>query len=76
MSQTGLVKLTGMQRQALNALRDGPLKTGEIAVKIPYETWDSVHGRMRRLEDREFVRRIGYPMRWELTAAGREAIDG
>jgi len=38
-------------------------------------TWDQLHAILRRLEDREFVRRISTtPIKWELTGKGRLVI--
>jgi DNA-binding MarR family transcriptional regulator len=62
----------------LEALRYGPQSTGQIADDIPEETYDSAHSRAKKLEARNFIRRIpnytSQKIVWELTQKGREAI--
>ena len=67
----------------MEKLAGGPQIASNIAylmtlVRVPtHATYDMVHSRLRRLEDRELVRRIShYPAKWELTHAGREALNG
>jgi hypothetical protein len=75
------MKLTADQLALLRILDDGPLTTSQIidATWIREGTghfsFDRVHASMRRLENRELVRRVYFrPNRWELTAGGRKAI--
>ena len=72
--------LTQHQRNVLGLLDGGP-KTSSQIVEASWQrtgtgqlSYDEVHGVLRRLEDRELVRRLGYPSKWELTSAGRKAL--
>ena len=70
--------MTTGQRQVLAALTDGPKTTRTIAEEqgIDSALNDSVRGRLRRLEDHGLVRRLGAtPYDWELTQAGRSALQ-
>lgn len=68
--------LTERELAALRVLLVLPLTTRDVVRKVGgAATYDSEHARLRRLEDRWFVRRIeGRPCKWELTASGREAL--
>lgn len=64
--------MTAGQRAVLHALTDGPLTVHELRVRGHGNT----RGKLRRLEDRELVRRLGdIPYHWELTHAGRQALE-
>lgn len=71
--------MTAGQREVLATLKDGPLTTrqvAEIVYPAVYRYADKARKRLRGLEDDELVRRLGgVPYRWELTAAGREALE-
>lgn len=74
-------RLTISQLSMLQRLQEGPLSTREIAegtwrrAGAGTFSYDEVHSSLRRLENRELVRRIQErPFRWELTGTGRKAI--
>lgn len=71
--------MTAGQREVLHALTHAPKSAREIAAGIPHGTYDHAHSALRRLEDRELVRRTGAKhvtgQTWELTAAGRHALE-
>lgn len=76
-----MTNLTDGQMRILKALDGGPLTTRSLVeatwtrLGVNTATRDSIHSAMRRLEDRELVRRIGgRPAKWELTGTGRKAI--
>lgn len=72
------MRLTSRERAVLQALRFEPAISGRLATLIYGETYDSVHARLRRLEDRALVRRSGTcdgVTLWELTHTGREALE-
>ena len=83
------MRLTDQQLTFLKILDDRPLTSSEIADSMgvsragwPLKSYDQVHGAMRRLEDRELVRRAYFVRNdndsrifWELTKEGREALD-
>lgn len=76
-----MTNLTDGQLRILRALDDGPLTTRSLVEAtwtrrgVNTATRDSVHSSMRRLENRELVRRVGgRPAKWELTGSGRRAI--
>lgn len=64
------------QVEVLGWLRRNPLTASSVADRTAH-THGAIRHRMRRLEDRGFVRRAAtQPMIvWELTAKGRSAID-
>lgn len=71
------------QLRLLDQLMQGPKTTRQIVehgpvsrASLPLLTLDQVHAAMRRMEDNEWVRRVGArPAKWELTENGREAIE-
>jgi hypothetical protein len=64
--------MTTGQRLALAQLTDGPKTSREVGIALAA----NAHGRLRRLEDRGLVRRLGdTPYQWELTQAGRSALE-
>jgi hypothetical protein len=78
------MRLTRQQKEYLRRLDAGPMTTRDLVdsfgvsrAGFPLATIDQVRSAMRRLEDRELVRRT-YPwngsIHWELTKAGRRAI--
>lgn len=72
--------MTPGQREVLLALTVGPSTVRQITHELALnhaETWNSVHARVRRCEDHEWARRITDPpkTRWELTHAGRQALE-
>jgi DNA-binding MarR family transcriptional regulator len=71
------VKLTTRQTEVMNALLDSPKNNGTIQLRTNLSYY-SVHGILRRLEDKNFVRRYpaGSITHWELTANGRSALGG
>jgi urocanate hydratase len=74
--------LTDKQARLMIMLSDTPRSSGRLVVMggvsragWPLSTYDEIHGIMRRLEDRDLVRRASSkPIVWELTHAGREAL--
>jgi repressor of nif and glnA expression len=65
--------MTSGQRELLEALAGGPRTARQLA-EGGYGT-TGTRSRLRRLEDRDLVRRLGdVPYRWEITQAGRDAI--
>lgn len=82
------MRLTDKQKQYLRMLDAGPRSTKNIVDGMgvsragwPLASPDQIRSAMRRLEDRELVRRMYHPtdktpeIRWELTKTGREAIE-
>jgi len=76
-------ELTQNQARFMTAIANLPKKTTEILNELYYAypgyyySWDQIHSGMRRLEDRGLVRRAEErPIKWELTAKGRKALDG
>lgn len=67
-------ELTSNQMDVLESLKNMPKTTWQVTWSIIGLTVDAAHGRLRRLEDAEYVRRIGKPAKWELTAKGRKAL--
>jgi predicted ArsR family transcriptional regulator len=67
--------MTSGQRDVLGDLNHSPKTANEVA-HIEGITDDAARQRLRRLEDRGLVRRItDPPARWELTHAGRSALQ-
>jgi DNA-binding HxlR family transcriptional regulator len=69
--------MTSGQRYVLEDLADGPQVVAEM---FDMGTKNAVRKRLRRLEDRGLVRRVymnspGYAAQWELTQAGRQALQ-
>lgn len=81
-----MTKLTDNQSKVLVSLTDGPMTAKRIAAHLDslaqkthywsvIWTYDQVHSILRRLEDRNLVRRISDPpTQWELTSLGKKAI--
>lgn len=77
------LRLNESQALTLYALDEQPLSTSHVvAVKNSrsrggWNTYDGEHSRLRKLEDRGFVRRIssGHITLWELTKLGRKAMN-
>lgn len=77
--------ITGKQAHILNGLNDGPLTIRELMQTITgSHTKDQVQSSLRRMENREFVRRLDRvtshifrmsAYKWELTAHGRKMLD-
>lgn len=69
--------LTSKQADILSRLMTGPKTVSVLTADLidlfgNYWTKDSVHSSLRRMEDRELVRRVDdYPTKWELTSHGR-----
>lgn len=81
-------KLTKQQNQLLGFLREGPLTSAQLADlawakaeagrrNMPKPSIGQINSAMRRIEDRELVRRLDQnkPMKWELTRKGRNAVS-
>lgn len=72
--------LTEVERFILRRLRVRPMTTSDLNTSMPdgypgVLTYDAVHQHLRKLENKEFVRRIDFnPNKWELTNTGRRAI--
>lgn len=69
------------QKDVMMQLDAKPLKCSAIANELENESghlhvwgYDRVHSILRRLEDRNLVRRFGLPARWELTRKGRKEL--
>lgn len=77
------MNLTSAHRQILNVLAEqpmnAPLTAREIAAKCEHRSSNSdwAHGKLRKLEARGFVEKIGVAFdgarTWRITDAGREA---
>lgn len=72
------MRLTQEQRDVLTSIREGPHTSKLIAATVDL-TVAATHGCLRRLEDRNLVRRAGLDGRevilWELTYSGRQALE-
>lgn len=75
-------QLTMKQTRLLMLLESGPATSRGLAnasgvsrAGWPLVSYDETHSAMRRLEDRELVRRVeDNPIQWQLTAKGRKAL--
>lgn len=72
--------MTPGQLAVLAALQAGPKTIHQVKLRLGYPAnYDSAHLMLRRLEDRQFVRRT--PSRqaqgqlWELTQDGRDTLE-
>jgi hypothetical protein len=75
------MRLTVQQRHALRFLSEKPTTVGGLAYTLSVFygmelRWTAVHKVLRRLENRELVRRVDFePVTvWQVTAAGRKAV--
>lgn len=71
--------MTEGQADVLKVLNRQPRKTKQLAQALEL-TVDAVSRRCRRLEDREWVRRVQLygddPVEWQITEQGRKALSG
>jgi DNA-binding MarR family transcriptional regulator len=71
--------MTEAQYRVLSLLESRPKKAPQMAELLGI-TIDATHGRLRRLEDKDWVRRVQLyrddPIEWELTRQGRKALSG
>ena len=71
--------MTETQAAVLTQLQNRPKKAPQLMEALGL-TKDQIQGRLRRLEDRQWVRRVQLyrdePIEWELTRQGREALSG
>lgn len=72
--------LTEAERFLLRRLRVRPMTTSDLNTSLPegypgINTYGAIHQHMRKLENKEFVRRIAFnPNKWELTSNGRQQL--
>lgn len=77
-----MTKLTVGQKRILSVIVDGPINIKDLAyiLNLRYPdslyTYDQTHASLRRMEDRNLVRRVeDNPIQWELTKLGRKALN-
>jgi DNA-binding MarR family transcriptional regulator len=75
------MRLTVQQHHVLRLLSEKPATVRALAYGLTNfygagQTWGATHKALRRLENRELVRRVDFePLTvWQVTAAGRKAV--